>query len=315
MKDIDFLSHEPYFNPKTVDVSIEKSNIKSKENTYYARVCKKGRVNTEKLLSILKEKATYIDINMMKVALEKLEEIIFDLVSEGQTVDFLNLGSFSLSCEGKVGIKEGMSHYVDESFSPESDSFRTNNDDGKTDANVSNALAKREEYIEKKNGDFNVSKAVLRQPKFKIKFAPSVICKKRFEDVKMAIAIKKRRSPVIKEIEDITPKNLISSISIIKVKGDALKVLGEKPQVGIYMEKENGEMVKIEKDNIIENTPKKLVILLEHKLKNTDRLKLSIITQYAKMGSNCSTTLLRGTSREFMWKARTHLAMKRKKVV
>ena len=299
MKDIDFLSHEPYFNPKTVDVSIEKSNIKSKENTYYARVCKKGRVNTEKLLSILKEKATYIDINMMKVALEKLEEIIFDLVSEGQTVDFLNLGSFSLSCEGKVGIKEGMRHYVDESFSPESDSFRTNNDDGKTDANVANALAKREEYIEKKNGDFNVSKAVLRQPKFKIKFAPSVICKKRFEDVKMAIAIKKRRAPLIKTLVCVTPESLSSTISMIKIKGENLKVLGDKKEVGIYIREENGRSFKVEKDAIIQNEPKTLTLLLNNKLKKGATYNISLITQYAKMGSTSTTKILKGTSFNF----------------
>ena len=299
MKDIDFLSHEPYFNPKTVDVSIEKSNIKSKENTYYARVCKKGRVNTEKLLSILKEKATYIDINMMKVALEKLEEIIFDLVSEGQTVDFLNLGSFSLSCEGKVEIKEGMSHYVDESFSPESDSFRTNNDDGKTDANVSNALAKREEYIEKKNGDFNVSKAVLRQPKFKIKFAPSVICKKRFEDVKMAIAIKKRRAPLIKTLVCVTPESLSSTISMIKIEGENLKVLGDKKEVGIYIREENGRSFKVEKDAIIQNEPKTLTLLLNNKLKKGATYNISLITQYAKMGSTSTTKILKGTSFNF----------------
>ena len=299
MKDIDFLSHEPYFNPKTVDVSIEKSNIKSKENTYYARVCKKGRVNTEKLLSILKEKATYIDINMTKVALEKLEEIIFDIVSEGQTVDFLNLGSFSLSCEGKVGIKEGMRHYVDESFSPESDSFRTNNDDGKTDANVSNALAKREEYIEKKNGDFNVSKAVLRQPKFKIKFAPSVICKKRFEDVKMAIAIKKRRAPLIKTLVCVTPKNLSSTISMIKIEGENLKVLGDKKEVGIYIREENGRSFKVEKDAIIQNEPKTLTLLLNNKLTKGATYNISLITQYAKMGSTSTTKILKGTSFNF----------------
>ena len=299
MKDIDFLSHEPYFNPKTVDVSIEKSNIKSKENTYYARVCKKGRVNTEKLLSILKEKATYIDINMMKVALEKLEEIIFDLVSEGQTVDFLNLGSFSLSCEGKVEIKEGMRHYVDESFSPESDSFRTNNDDGKTDANVANALAKREEYIEKKNGDFNVSKAVLRQPKFKIKFAPSVICKKRFEDVKMAIAIKKRRAPLIKTLVCVTPESLSSTISMIKIKGENLKVLGDKKEVGIYIREENGRSFKVEKDAIIQNEPKTLTLLLNNKLKKGATYNISLITQYAKMGSTSTTKILKGTSFNF----------------
>jgi len=299
MKDIDFLSHEPYFNPKTVDVSIEKSNIKSKENTYYARVCKKGRVNTEKLLSILKEKATYIDINMMKVALEKLEEIIFDLVSEGQTVDFLNLGSFSLSCEGKVGIKEGMRHYVDESFSPESDSFRTNNDDGKTDANVANALAKREEYIEKKNGDFNVSKAVLRQPKFKIKFAPSVICKKRFEDVKMAIAIKKRRAPLIKTLVCVTPESLSSTISMIKIEGENLKVLGDKKEVGIYIREENGRSFKVEKDAIIQNEPKTLTLLLNNKLTKGATYNISLITQYAKMGSTSTTKILKGTSFNF----------------
>ena len=308
MKDIDFLNHEPYFNPKTACVSICKSNIKNKESIYYARVCKTGNVNIDALLSILKTKSTQVDVELMKANLLKMKEIIIELACEGKSVDLFGLGTFSLGCGGKIELKEGMKQYVENSFS-------LNNDNDKNDVSPAKSDSYKDEYIENRNADFDISKAIKTRLKFQLKFTPSQYCKKKIEDVKMAIAIKKRRSPVIKEIEDITPKNLISSISIIKVKGDALKVVGEKPQVGIYMEKENGEMVKIEKDNIIENTPKKLVILLQHRLKNTHRLKLSIITQYAKMGSNCSTTLLRGTSREFMWKARTHLAMKRKKVV
>jgi len=277
MNDAMFFDHNAYVKTKMVDVSIERSNIRHKNATYYARVCKTGRVKTDELLSILQEKAPYIDINIMRAGLEKLEEIIVDLVTEGKTVDLLNLGSFSLASEGKVEIKEGMKHCVEEP------------------SNVS----KREESIEDRNADFDVSEAVITQPSFKLKFAPSAICKKYFERVKMRLAIKKRRAPVIKTLEDATPKSCSNKISMIKVKGSNLKILGDKAKVGIYIKEESGNEIKIEKDNIIQNTPTTLLILLNKKLNIGAVSTLSIITQYAKMGSRCTTSRLRGTSVNF----------------
>ena len=294
MQKIDILSHEPYINPKTACVSICKSNIKHKKNTYYARVCKTDHVNIDALLSILKTKSAQVDVELMRANLLKMKEIIIDLACEGKSVDLFGLGTFSLGCTGKVELKDGMKQYVENAFCVSGEDTIEN------DIITTKPDSEEKGYVETRNANFDISKAIKTKPKFQLKFTPSQYCKKRCEDVKMAVAIKKRRSPVIKQIEDITPKSLSSAVSIIKVEGDALKVLGNKTEVGIYIGKENWGMRKIEKENIIENTPKKLVIMLDNTLKKEDRLKLSIVTQYAKMGRN-STSLLRGTSRRFVW--------------
>ena len=46
---------KPLHNKKFVNVSVCKCNIKAKPGTYYARVCKTGRVSSEELLAQLKQ--------------------------------------------------------------------------------------------------------------------------------------------------------------------------------------------------------------------------------------------------------------------
>ena len=294
MKDTDFLTHLEYNNSHTTCVSICKSNIKSKDNLYYARVCKTEHVSMDDLLSILKTKSFQVDVDLMKANLLKLKEIIIDLASEGKSVDLFGLGTFSLAATGKIEIKEGSRQYVD-------DNFHQDNEDDKRELGVASGNSDSKEYIEKRNADFDISNAIKTRPKFHLKFTPSSYCKKKIEEVKMAFAIKKRRSPLIKSIENITPRNLSSNMSLIQVKGDNLKVLGKKSEVGVYIEEENGKVIKIDKENIIQNTPKKLIIALKESLKTPDKLTFSIITQYVKMGSSCTSSLLRGVTEKFNW--------------
>ena len=254
-----------------VNVSICKGNIKSKKNTYYARVCKTGRVGIEELLSILKSKAPYIDINMMRAGMEKMQEIIVELVASGKDVDIFNLGTFSLASEGAIEVNSSMQSYLD---------------DGE---------------IEEENADFDISEAVLTQPKFSLKFSPSTSCKKAYQNVKMALALKKRRAPFIKKIENAIPEGGESSVSILKVKGENLKIVGDRKETGVYIKKENGEEIKIGKENIIANTPKMLVILLNTKLKKDMSYTLSILTQYIGAGSSCTASILRSEKSQFVW--------------
>ena len=297
MSDVDFFfNHEKYVTPKTCNVSICKSNIKKEDNLYYARVCNKGHVNLDSLLSILQEKSFQVDPDLMKANTIKLIEIIVDLVSEGNSVELPGLGTFSLKSVGKIELKKGMQRYVDGGVPLN----RYCND---SELGVVNSESNKDEYIENKNTDFDISDVIKTRPKFQVKFTPSQYCKKKCEDVKMAFAFKKKCSPVIRQIEDITPKQLASVASMIKVSGENLKVLGEKGEVGIYIKEENGDAIKIEKENIIHNTPKKLIILYDRSLKDTEHLNLSIITQYVKMGSKCTTSILRGDSTKVKWKA------------
>ena len=255
-----------------VNVSVCKCNIKSKPHTFYGRVCKTGRVETNTLLSRLKEVAPYIDINMMEAGMKKIAELIAELVASGMDVDFFNLGTFRLSCEGAIEVNPAMQSYVEDGVS---------------------------EY---ENADFDVSQAVTKQPNFRLMFEPSTSCKKSYEQVKMSLALKKRRAPVIEKIEDAVPEGASNGASILRVMGENLKIAGDNENVGVYIKEENVDEVKIEKANIIQNTPKMLLILLDKQLKNDASYKLSLLTQYVPMGSTSTTSILRRGEADFTWK-------------
>ena len=276
MKKDDLFLAKPFFEKRFeekrfVNVSVCKSNIKSKKNTFFARVCKTGHVGSEELLNRLKDAAPYIDINMMRAGMEKMVDIIVELTSSGKDVDFFNLGSFSLASEGAIEINPSMQSLVE---------------DGESEI---------------ENANFDISTAVRKEPKFSLKFDPSPACKKTYLACKMALAIKKRRAPLIEKIEDAMPKAMASPVEVIKVRGENLKISGEKEGIGVYIKEENGKEVKIKNENIIENNPKMLIILLEKKLKQKSSYTLSIRTQYAPMGSTCTTSLMREGCKEFVW--------------
>jgi len=263
---------------KIVNVSICKCNIKSKKNTYYARVCKTGKVGVEELLAKLKSEAPYIDINMMRAGMEKIGNIIAEFVAIGTDVEFFNLGTLSLVSEGAIEVNPSMQSYLD---------------DG--DA-------------ESENADFDVSEALLKKPKFSLKFEPSSKCKKVCQNVEMGLALKKRRAPIIEKIENVVPAKICNAVNILRLKGDNLKIVGENEKIGVYLKEENGKEIKIDKENILQNTPKMLLILLGGKLKNNVSYTLSIFTQYACMGSTSTTSILREGKLKFNIEVKNNIA-------
>ena len=270
---LNYIFKEKIMNENSfVNVSVCKCNIKSKPNTFYARVCKSGKVGSEELLLHLKKEAPYIDVNMMRAGLEKITEIVANLTASGKDVDFFNLGTFSLRCEGTIEVKPGMKSYVE--------------DEGEIN----------------ENADFDISEAVSKAPTFSLKFEPSASCKKAYKQVKMAFALKKRHAPLIEKVENATPASTSDMLSIIKVKGENLKIVGEKEEIGVYIQEENCQKIKVDKENIIQNTPGMLLILLNTKLKHNSSYTFSILTQYARMGSTSSTSKLRKGVTECIWK-------------
>ena len=262
---------KPVCSRKFVNVSVCKCNIKAKPGTYYARVCKTGRVSSEELLARLKQAAPYLDINMMHAGMEKMVELISDLATSGKDVDFFGLGMFSLVAQGAIEVNPSQQSYV------------------------------RDEETECKNADYDVSDFIVKQPKFSLKFAPSAEAKKLCENVEMHLAIKKRRAPLIESIANAIPENANSPVSILCIKGENLKIAGESEKIGAYIKEENGEEFKIEQANIIQNTPKMVLILLTKRLWNEAKYTLSLRTQYAKMGTTCTTRILREASSSFVW--------------
>ena len=106
---------------KFLSISVCKSNVK--KDTYYGKVAFKGTVSVEELLYTLKEGAPYIDIQMVKIALEKLSNVIVDYAASGYIVNFFDLGSFSLKVKGALDVKKSgkelLSVFEKESFDSE----------------------------------------------------------------------------------------------------------------------------------------------------------------------------------------------------
>ena len=76
---------------------------------------------------------------------------------------------------------------------------------------------------------------LLKRPKFSLKFAPSVEAKKLCENVEMHLAIKKRRAPLIESIENAIPESANSPVSILKITGENLKIVGESEKIGVHI--------------------------------------------------------------------------------
>ena len=267
---------KPVCSKRFVNVSVCKCNIKAKPGTYYARICKTGRGSSEELLAQLKQVAPYLDINMMRAGMEKMVELIAELATSGNDVDLFGLGTLSLVAQGAIEVNPSQQSYV------------------------------RDEETERKNADYDVSDVVVKRPKFSLKFAPSAEAKKLCENVEMHLAIKKRRAPIIESVENVVPESANSPVSILKITGENLKIAGESEKIGAYIKEENGEEFKIEQANIIQNTPKMVLILLNKCLKNDASYTLSLRTQYAKMGTTCTTRILREGALQFLWKGVSH---------
>ena len=101
-------------NFKYVNVAVCQSNIKSKKGSYFARVCKEGRINGRHLLYEIKKRTSGMDIDVavIETVMEKMKDVIFDFVSSGYNVDFFNLGTFSLSTAGQLKVKESIAGYA-----------------------------------------------------------------------------------------------------------------------------------------------------------------------------------------------------------
>ena len=275
---------------KRINISVCKSNIK-KNGAYFGRVCKNGKIGGKELLQELKRVAPYIEINMMQAGMEKLITILFDFISRGIDVDFFNLGTFSIATQGRLEISEAMcaSNNQMQVSLDKTHAFSNNQE---------SHIAPHSEIINE-CGDYDISESIGKNLQFKVKFTPSKALKKDLENVKMNLAIKKKRAPSIQKITFPIPQSLYHSPSFIEISGEGLKVAGDEERVGIYIENYLGNMVKISKTSILRNEPKKLLIMLEKGLKQNCQYKIRIITQYREGGN---TQILRVGESDFIYK-------------
>ena len=282
------------FMKKYVRLSVEKSNIKSnvkKEATYFARVCKKGKIGREGLIKMVKEKAPYIDANSFEVGLEVLIGAILECVEIGVDVDLFGLGTVGLKSKGSLKVNKEMQKSLDGIFK-------------KRDESVAEATAEEEmdESYEKE-----LSQIAKKDVEFSIQFSPSRIVKKHIkENVAPSFINIKVKKPKIKSIEKVYSGDGKKAPSIIKIKGEDLKIVGNG---GLYM-KAYGKVIQIPKEAIIQNEPKTLMFLTNLPLKDDEKYLLHLSTQYAKMGSR-KTSIIRRCVKEFRFERKDNLVAKK----
>ena len=262
---------------KYVNISICKSNISKEKSSYYARLCKKSTIDGSSLLAMLKKTHPYIDVNMLEMGIKSLIDKIVDLVMEGHIVDFFSLGSFSIKPQGQLQLTNEAIQYMEE----KSEDVRDKKQD-----KIASFLESKDRIL----GDEDVSAFLLKKPSFSLCFTPSNIAKKTIKDVDVGFAIKKNKEPYIKEIESIEAPG--TSSSIVRIKGDGLKVVGNDDNVGLYIRKEgDDEWVKIKDNNILHNTPKDIMFILDNNIKTKAKDKGNILydvfiaTKYVRMGT------------------------------
>ena len=273
-----------------VKLSVCKSNIK-KEATYYARVCKKGKVSKEGLIKKVKEKAPYIDIHSFEVGLDVLVESILECVEEGLDVELLGLGTVGLKSKGSLKINKNMEKVLENEI---------NSIEGaeKPDSNIV-AKDELEGSYEKE-----LPQIAKKKVEFVVQFSPSRVVKKHIkEHVEPSLITAKMRHPKIKSIEKVYAGKRKDEgekgLNIIKIKGEDLKLVGE--GMGLYI-KTQDEILEIPKEAIILNEPKTLMFITDLPLKEGFTYSIHLSTQYAKMG-NRETSLLRRCIKEFSFES------------
>lgn len=269
---------------KQVKVSVCKSNVR-KDSTYYTRVCKKGKINKEELVKMVREKAPYIDIHSFEIGLEVLAQVIVESVETGFDVDLFGLGTVGLKGKGSIKMSEPMMKTLDGAFD-ERDKV-TEKADVDENINIEGSYEKDLSVIAKESVEFSVQ------------FSPSRVVKKHIkEHVEPSFITTRVQKPRIKSVEKVYSGDGKGVPTIIKVKGEDLKLVGD--GIGLYI-KTNEKVIKIAKEAIIQNEPKTLMFLINEVLKE-GQYSIYLSTQYAKMG-NRQTSIIRRCIKEFSFES------------
>ena len=288
---------------KYVKVSMCKSNVK--KSTYYARVCKKGKVSEQDLINKVREKAPYIDINSLEVGLKVLSEVIVECVEAGLDVDLFGLGTIGLKGKGSVKVDDGIKEVIDGAFKKRNEGEKITSgsvaEDEQAAAPLDNAassihIEESSTYIEGIEGSYekDLTSIAKKGVSFSLQFSPSKVVKHHIkEHVEPSFITVKMRQPRINSIEKVYGGD--GEPCVIKIKGEDLKIAGEGGN--IYIRKEN-DVYRLPKEAIIQNEPKTLMIITNIPLKSNEKYSIYLNTQYAKMGSRL-TSIVRRCVKEF----------------
>ena len=266
---------------KYVSLSVCKSNVK-KEGVYYARVRKNGKIKKEDLIKKAQEKAPYFDAHTLEVAFEVLGEAALEYVEEGFDVDLFGLGTVGLKAKGSLKVSEPLMKNIDGAFNERDEKA------GKIETTESDTI--------EGNYEIDLTSIAKKDVEFSLQFSPSRQVKKHIKNyVKPARIMTKMQKPKIESVEKVCSGAGGKTASVIKIKGDDLKLVGEGMELYI---KTGNKIIQVPKEAVLQNEPKTLMILVNVPLKAGEKYSLGISTQYAKMG-NRQTSVIRRCVKEF----------------
>ena len=266
---------------KYVSLSVCKSNVK-KEGVYYARVRKNGKIKKEDLIKKAQEKAPYFDAHTLEVAFEVLGEVALEYVEEGFDVDLFGLGTVGLKAKGSLKVSEPLMKNIDGAFNERDEKA------GKIETTESDTI--------EGNYEIDLTSIAKKDVEFSLQFSPSRQVKKHIAKyVEPAFITAKMQKPKIESVEKVCSSGEEGSPSVIKIKGDDLKLVGEGMELYI---KTGNKIIQVPKEAVLQNEPKTLMILVNVPLKAGEKYSLGISTQYAKMG-NRQTSVIRRCVKEF----------------
>ena len=275
-------------------VAVNQSNLKSKKDaTYYASVCKKGKMSEEDLIKMVKQKAPFIDGHSFETGLKVLVATILECVEEGYNVELFGLGTVGLKGKGAIKVDEAMEKSLKAEFE------KRDGVEESGDIEESEAKSKLEGSYEKE-----LNQIAKKNVKFTVQFTLSREVRKHIaEHVYPSFVVAKVRKPKIESVEKVYSGEGKDATSIIKIKGEDLKIVGDGASLVIKTEKAS---YKIPKADIIHNEPKMLMIVTKLKLKDDEKYSIHLNTQYAKMGARQTSIIRRCVWSTFWLTPKTH---------
>lgn len=275
-------------------LSVCKSNIKN-EATYYARVCKNKKIGEQDLIKMVSKRHPYLEDAVITAVVEALGKAILECIEEGADVDLFGLGTVGLKGKGSIKMDEAMAKKLEAEFNQKDErAWQAGLIATKEEAEKVGKDAITEEGIE---GSYEkeLCEIAKESVEFAIQFSPSRQVKKHIkEHVEPSCIVMKLRRPKIRSVEKVYSGEGKEAMSIIKIKGEDLKLVGDK--ASLYIKTKN-EVFQISKEAIIHNEPKTLMFITNLPLQ---RWKGSIYlsTQYARMGCR-QTQIIRRCEKEF----------------
>ena len=253
-------------------------------------------MSEEDLIKMVKQKAPFIGGHSFETGLKILVATILECVEAGYNVELFGLGTVGLKGKGAIKVDGAMEKSLKAEFEKR---------DGMEESEVKNEAKDEVEGSYEKE----LNQIAKKNVKFTVQFNPSKEVRKHIQEhVSPSFVVAKVRKPKIESVEKVYSGEGKDATSIIKIKGEDLKIVGDGASLVIKTEKAS---YKIPKADIIHNEPKMLMIVTKLKLKDDEKYSIHLNTQYAKMGAR-QTSIIRWCIKEFSFEKLEKKAINRK---